>query len=186
MKVLVCTFNGPLDTLFYYIIEMAKGASICFRDCIMREKHLFYYYAVIIQTYILFMHLFYISALLENQNKIPLECSTQFIEEFSSSASSVPSSNNTKKLFKKSQQPQVNFLIKNSESDQDCNLTCFTNPLAEDLELDLEVTGSNPAEVTAEAETVPLVVDPDLEIKVRRACERISENGKNWNEVAMM
>jgi len=116
------------------------------------------------------------TALLENQNKIPLECSTQFIEEFSSSASSVPSSNNTKKLFKNSQQPQVNFLIKNSESDQDCNLTCFTNPLAEDLELDLEVTGSNPAEVTAEAETVPLVVDPDLEIKVRRACERISEN----------
>jgi len=116
------------------------------------------------------------TALLENQNKIPLECSTQFIEEFSSSASTVPSSNNTKKLFKNSQQPQVNFLIKNSESDQDCNLTCFTNPLAEDLELDLEVTGSNPAEVTAEAETVPLVVDPDLEIKVRRACERISEN----------
>jgi hypothetical protein len=116
------------------------------------------------------------TALLENQNKIPLECSTQFIEEFSSSASSVPSSNNTKKLFKKSQQPQVNFLIKNSESDQDCNLTCFTNPLAEDLELDLEVTGSNPAEVITEAETVPLVVDPDLEIKVRRACERISEN----------
>lgn len=116
------------------------------------------------------------TALLENQNKIPLECSTQAISslaEFSSSASgSVPSNN---KLFKKSQQPQVNFLIKNSESDQDCNLTCFTNPLAEDLELDFEVTGSNPAEVT-EAETVPLVVDPDLEIKVRRACERISEN----------
>jgi len=116
------------------------------------------------------------TALLENQNKIPLECSTQAIsslEEFSSSASgSVPSNN---KLFKKSQQPQVNFLIKNSESDQDCNLTCFTNPLAEDLELDFEVTGSNPAEVT-EAETVPLVVDPDLEIEVRRACERISEN----------
>jgi len=114
------------------------------------------------------------TALLENKNKIPLECS---IEEFSSSASSVPSSNNTKKLFKNStQQPQVNFLIKNSESDQDCQLTCFTNPLAEDLELDLEVTGSNPAEVITEAETVPLVVDPDLEIKVRRACERISEN----------
>jgi hypothetical protein len=112
------------------------------------------------------------TALLKNQNKIPLECSTQAIQEFSLSASSVPiSSNNTKN----SQQPQVNFLIRNSESDQDCNLTCFTNPLAEDLELDLEVTGSNPADVT-EAETVPLVVDPDLEIKVRRACERISEN----------
>ena len=134
---------------------------------------------ICIRTCINIHIVFYISALLENQNKIPLECSTQAISslaEFSSSASgSVPSNN---KLFKKSQQPQVNFLIKNSESDQDCNLTCFTNPLAEDLELDFEVTGSNPAEVT-EAETVPLVVDPDLEIKVRRACERISENGKD-------
>ena len=42
------------------------------------------------------------------------------------------------------------------------------------MEADLEVTGSFPG--TAEAEVVPLVVDPDLEIKVRRACERISEN----------
>ena len=69
--------------------------------------------------------------------------------------------------------------------EQDCHQTCFTNPLSEDLEgvtdqgLHLQVTGSNPAQTpegTAEEDTVPLVIDPDLELKVRRACERISEN----------
>lgn len=69
--------------------------------------------------------------------------------------------------------------------DQDCHQTCFTNPLSEDLEgvtdqgLHLQVTGLNPAQTpegTAEEDTVPLVIDPDLELKVRRACERISEN----------
>lgn len=125
------------------------------------------------------------TAVLENQNRIPLECSTQAFSslEFTSSAGLVPSVSNTAKKDKNS--------IQNSESDQDCHLTCFTNPLAEDLEegTDLEVTGLNPAtfataeaggdhqEVTeAEDTLVPLVVDPDLELKVRRACERISEN----------
>ena len=50
----------------------------------------------------------------------------------------MPSVSNTAKKDKNS--------IQNSESDQDCHLTCFTNPLAEDLEegTDLEVTGLSP------------------------------------------
>jgi len=139
------------------------------------------------------------TAVLENQNRIPLECSTQAFSslEFTSSAGLVPSVSNTtkkdKNRFSSSQGSIQNsdILIRNSESDQDCHLTCFTNPLAEDLEegTDLEVTGLSPAtfatagaggdhqNVTeAEDTLVPLVVDPDLELKVRRACERISEN----------
>ena len=77
-----------------------------------------------------------------------MECSTQAFSslEFTSSAGLVPSVSNTAKKDKNS--------IQNSESDQDCHLTCFTNPLAEDLEegTDLEVTGLNPATfATAEA-----------------------------------
>ena len=118
------------------------------------------------------------SAVFENQNKIPLECSTQVYNslEFNSSAVPISVINTTK--IKSESASLVNL---NSESDQD-NLT-FTNPLAEeepeeDLKaaVDLEVTGSLIPGTTPEAEVVPLVVDPDLEIKVRRACERISEN----------
>jgi len=138
------------------------------------------------------------TAVLENQNRIPLECSTQAFSslEFTSSAGLVPSVSNTTKKDKTrfSSQSSIqnsDILIRNSESDQDCHLTCFTNPLAEDLEegTDLEVTGLSPETfATARAEgdhqnvteaedtLVPLVVDPDLELKVRRACERISEN----------
>jgi len=138
------------------------------------------------------------TAVLENQNRIPLECSTQAFSslEFTSSAGLVPSVSNTTKKDKTrfSSQSSIqnsDILIQNSESDQDCHLTCFTNPLAEDLEegTDLEVTGLSPEtfataraggdhqNVTeAEDTLVPLVVDPDLELKVRRACERISEN----------
>jgi len=115
------------------------------------------------------------TAVFENQNKIPLECSTQVYNslEFNSSAVPISVINTTK--IKSESASLVNL---NSESDQD-NLT-FTNPLAEeepDLKaVDLEVTGSLIPGTTPEAEVVPLVVDPDLEIKVRRACERISEN----------
>lgn len=133
------------------------------------------------------------AAVLENQNRIPLECSTQAFSslEFTSSAGLVPSVSNSTKKDKNSSIQNSDILIRNSESDQDCHLTCFTNPLAEDLEegTDLEVTGLSPAtfatagaggdhqNVTeAEDTLVPLVVDPDLELKVRRACERISEN----------
>jgi len=139
------------------------------------------------------------TAVLENQNRIPLECSTQAFSslEFTSSAGLVPSVSNTTKKDKNRFSSSLgsiqnsDILIRNSESDQDCHLTCFTNPLAEDLEegTDLEVTGLSPAtfatagaggdhqNVTeAEDTLVPLVVDPDLELKVRRACERISEN----------
>jgi len=108
------------------------------------------------------------TAVFENQNKIPLECSTQVYNSLEFNSSAVPISISTKIRSESAS------LVNNSESDQD-NLT-FTNPLAEEpeeLEADLEVTGSFPG--TA-AEVVPLVVDPDLEIKVRRACERISEN----------
>jgi len=129
------------------------------------------------------------AALHKNQNRIPLECSTQAISslEFSSSASGlqVPSVSNKTKKDNNTQIQNSDILIRNSESDQDCHQTCFTNPLSEDLEgvtdqgLHLQVTGSNPAQTpegTAEEDTVPLVIDPDLELKVRRACERISEN----------
>ena len=103
-----------------------------------------------------------------------MECSTQVYNSLEFNSSAVPISISTKIRSESAS------LVNNSESDQD-NLT-FTNPLAEeepeeDLKaVDLEVTGSLIPGTTPEAEVVPLVVDPDLEIKVRRACERISEN----------
>lgn len=58
------------------------------------------------------------------------------------------------------------FQADHTSPSQDPFLTCFTNPLSEEEDLPEE----------SAIPVAPLVVDPDLELKVRRACERISEN----------
>ena len=58
-------------------------------------------------------------------------------------------------------------------------LETFTNPLAEEEDDEVAPTarGLDPeADPDYQTSCPPLVIDPDLELKVRRACERISEN----------
>ena len=59
--------------------------------------------------------------------------------------------------------------------DYEATVETFTNPLAEE-DLELEEAQEEEQEDLFEPALVTLVVDPDLELKVRRACERISEN----------
>jgi hypothetical protein len=55
------------------------------------------------------------------------------------------------------------------------------DPQEEPIDVDLEETFTNPLadedeEIVSTRSSPPPVYDPDLEVKVRRACERISEN----------
>lgn len=95
------------------------------------------------------------TALREIENQIPLECTDQVVPLLATTV--------------------TNYIVPTRElSDEALAVETFTNPLASEAEDDdLEDCLEEQAE---QGQAATLLSDPDLESKVRRACERISEN----------
>ena len=103
-----------------------------------------------------FLNYYYaIAALCEIENRIPLECTDQVVPLLATTV--------------------TNYIVPTRElSDEALAVETFTNPLASEAEDDdLEDCLEEQAE---QGQAATLLSDPDLESKVRRACERISEN----------